>query len=467
MTAALREQSPYLQGNFAPIETEITACDLEVTGELPGDLEGIFVRNSPNPRYTPRGDYHWFDGDGMIHGVEIANGTATYRNRFVRTAGLAADEDAGESLWTGILEPPDFSHPGGPYKDTANTDLVYHNGRLLALWWLGGQPYVIGLPGLDTCGIETFGGNLKTGLSAHPKVDPVTGEMMFIDYQPVPPYLTYGVISADGELVHQAPIELDGPRLQHDIAITPDYSVLMDMSLMWDPEALAAGQVRLEFFEDIPTRFGIIPRRGGNDDVVWFECEPCFMYHTVNAWEHDGRVTMIGCRIPRPVAGMAGQDAEFPALARLSLEPYLHRWEFDLRTGIAKEEQLDDTLTEFPRMDNRILGRRSQYAYSQRVAPGSELRFDGVVKYDTERDTQRVHEYPDGRFGGETVFAPAGDGEDRGYLLTFVADEASGESELYVIDAQNVEEDPVARLRIPQRVPYGYHTWWVGAAGLE
>ncbi|MET1048437.1 MAG: carotenoid oxygenase family protein, partial [Acidimicrobiales bacterium] len=133
-------RSPYLSGSYEPVQTEITA-DLEVVaGALPDDLAGCFVRNSSNPRFEPEGRYHWFDGDGMVHGVHLGNGTATYRNAYVRTAGLADDEAAGRCLTTGILEQPDLSRPGGPWKDTANTDLVFHAGQLLAVWWLGGEP---------------------------------------------------------------------------------------------------------------------------------------------------------------------------------------------------------------------------------------------------------------------------------------------------------------------------------------
>ena len=149
--------SPYLSGNYAPVHTEITAADLRLDGDIPRDLDGMFVRTGSNPRFTPRGRHHWFDGDAMLHGVHFAGGRATYRNRWVRTSAFVAEEQAGQPLWTGVTERPDFTNPRGPFKDTSNTDLVYHAGRLLTLWWLGGEAYVVDVPSLETRGTETWG----------------------------------------------------------------------------------------------------------------------------------------------------------------------------------------------------------------------------------------------------------------------------------------------------------------------
>jgi carotenoid cleavage dioxygenase len=464
------ERSPYLEGSFAPVHTEITAHDLPVIGELPSDLEGMFIRTGSNPMFSPAGRYHWFDGDGMLHGVHFANGAATYRNRWIRTEGLATEEGEGRALWTGIREPADFTRPGGPYKDTANTTITYHAGKLLAQWWLGGASYVVDLPSLETVGIEDFGGGLSGGMSAHPKVDPGTGELMFIDYAPVPPYLTYGVVGADGVLKHETPIELPGPRLQHDIAITPNWSILLDMSMMWDPDLLAKGRIRNGFFRDKPTRLGLIPRYGTNSDVRWFDAEPFFMYHTINAWEHGDEIVLTGCRMANPLLNDPNNpvtDRVIPAIATLRLEPNLHEWRINTSSGLVKEEILDETLGEFPTMDDRSLGRPTRITFMPRVAEHSSLLFDGLMVYDDDV-MSASYSYPTGWFGGEAAFGArtgASSREDDGYLCTFVAEEATGTSELYVFDAARVGDGPVARLPIPQRVPTGYHTEWV--AGTE
>jgi carotenoid cleavage dioxygenase len=463
--------TPYLSGNYAPVHDELELRHLQVAGEIPRDLAGVFVRNSPNPRYAPIGRHHWFDGDGMIHTVTFEDGEATSRNRWIRTRGFVAEADAGRALWSGVTERPDFTNPNGPWKDTANTDVVFHAGKLLATWWLGGEPYHVDLPGLETHGTETFGGRVRA-MSAHPKVDAVTGEMMFFDHKPMPPYLTYGVVGADGTLAHRVEIPLPGPRLQHDIAITERHTILLDMSMMWDPALLAQGRTKVGFFRDKPTRFGILPRHGAASEIRWFAASPCYMYHTVNAWEEGDRVVLVGCKIEDPLAedAEAGprRRADVPTIGFLRLEPAFHRWTFDLGTGRVTEERLDDALAEFPRMDNRVLGRRSRYSYHQRLAPAPTLLFDGVIKYDLERGGSAVHAYPRGWFGGETVFAPrvGSRAEDDGYLVTFVCEEATGQSEAWVLDASRPEAPPLARVAIPRRVPTGFHAWWVSAEDL-
>jgi carotenoid cleavage dioxygenase len=397
-----------LSGNYAPIATEIATEPLEVIGALPRDLRGTFVRIGANPRFAPKGRHHWFDGDGMLHAVHFEEGRARYRNRWVRTRAFVEEERAGHPLWSGVTERPDFTNPRGPFKDTANTDVVHHAGKLLALWWLGGEPYHVALPSLETCGVETFGGPPRT-ISAHPKVDPVTGEMMVFDYKPYPPYLSYGVVDRHGTLTHWTTIDLPGPRLQHDMAITERHTLLFDMSMMWDPELLARGQTRVRFFRDRPSRIGVLPRHAPGREVRWFETSPFYMYHSINAWDAgDDRIVLLGCKIEHPLAGDPDNPRSVvaPTIGFLRLAPSLTRWTIDLRAGSVKEERLDDTSAEFPRMDNRVLGRASRYTYAPRIAAAPTLLFDGVIQYDTDRGTQRTHRYPQGWFGGETPFAP-------------------------------------------------------------
>lgn len=459
------EVPPYLSGNYAPVHTEVSVRDLRVIGEIPRDLAGTFVRNGANPRFRQEGRHHWFDGDGMLHAVQFEDGRAAYTNRWVRTAAFLAEEKAGKSLWRGVSERPDFTNPSGPFKDSSNTDVVYHGGRLLSLWWLGGAAYVVKLPNLETCGTETWGGKMPT-VSAHPKVDAVTGELLLFDYKPFPPYLTYAVVAPTGEVVHHTTIDFPGPRLQHDLAITEHYTLFFDMTMMWDPELLAMGKTKVKFFRDKPGRIGILPRYAPGSDIRWFETSPFYMYHTINAWEEGDKVVLIGCKIDAPLVGDPANPArDVPSIGFLRLEPCLYRWELDLSTGAVKECQLDDALSEFPRMDNRALGRKTRYSYNQRFANAPTLLFDGVIKYDIEKNSSTAHSYPHGSFGGEVVFAPriGSTAEDDGYLVTFVVDEASGKSEAWVLDAKNVEAPPLARVEIPQRVPTGYHAWWVPA----
>jgi len=292
----------------------------------------------------------------------------------------------------------------------------------------------------------------------------------FIDYGPVPPYLRYGVVSPNGRVEHLTAVELPGFRLQHDIALTQRYAVLFDMSMTWDPAALRQGRAKLEFFREQPSRIGLIPRRGRGSDVRWFEVEAFFMYHTIAAWDEGDEVVLIGRRIADPTGhgpvGRRGRRA--PLLGHLRLEPCLHEWRLHLRTGAVRETQLDDRLAEFPRINDTRLGTRPRYSYSGRFADSPTLLFDGIVKYDLDTGTADELAYPAGWYGGEPSFAPSLRGsaeEDAGYLLTFVTEEATGCSELYVIDAATLEV--AARIEIPQRVPTGYHTRWIGSEELQ
>lgn len=462
----------YLEGPYAPVFEEITARDLEVQGEIPRDLTGTFVRNGANPKLPPKGRYHWFDGDGMLHAVELANGKASYRNRFVRTKALNAEIEAGEPLWTGILEPVDLKNPRGPFKNTANTDLVFHAGKLLALWWQSGLPYQIRLPDLETCGEELFGKDHKAGISAHPKVDPRTGEMMFIAFgQMRPPFLQYGVIDAKGELAHFVPIEsVPGPRYQHDIAITEHFTILMDLPMYADPEMLKVGKSRVRFFREQPARFGLIPRYGRDADVKWFNAEACYVYHTINAWEEgppdDPEVVMVGCRIADPLMGDPRNPTSthpIPSIGLQRLEPYLHEWRFHLKTGAVRERRLGDVMVEFPRMDNRLLGVKSRYSFNPKVAHAPTVLFEGLIKHDFVSGKDTTHLYPEGWSAGEAVVCPreGSTGEDDAYVVTFAIEHASGRSELWIWSARDFGGAPLARVKIPQRVPAGYHAWWI------
>jgi carotenoid cleavage dioxygenase len=241
--------------------------------------------------------------------------------------------------------------------------------------------------------------------------------------------------------------------------------------MRWDPALLAQGRVRVVFPRDVPARIGVIPQRGQGAEVRWFEAEPCYMYHAINAWEEGDEVVLVGCRIADPLVGDPGMSPDIrpaPSIGYLRLEPYLHEWRLDLRTGALRERRLDDALGEFPRIDDRRLGVQSRYVYDPHIAETSELRFDGVMKYDLETGRRHLHRYPADTFGGEVCFAPrrGAEAEDDGYLLTFLAHEATGASELLVLDARDVTGEPVARVRIPARVPTGFHAQWITADEL-
>ena len=448
--------NPYLMGPYAPVDDERTDLDLRVLGTLPPELNTLFVQDSPNPRLPPRGAYHWFDGDGMVHGVHIQGGRASYRNRWIQTQGLAEELAANQALYPGIMMP---FEPGQPKdKDTANTDLVFHNGKLLALWWLGGAPYHLSVPELETVGkLE-----LPCGVAAHAKTDPRTGELIFFDYDPYEaPYMRYGVLDAQGALVTLQDAELPRPALLHDLHFTERYTILMDFPMWWDVDKLAQGKRRVRFDGEQPARFGIVPRRGGT--IRWFEAPGCYCYHAVNAWEEGDTVVLHACRIQDPVPRLRPEDEpDVPRLAFLRMEPYLHEWRFDMKTGAVSERRLSDTPTEFPRANDSRLGVETRYSWHPRVAREGTLLFDACVKMGGPEEV--VHTYGEGCVGGETVFVPrpGATDEDDGWVLAFVTDRPGEQSEVRVLDGATM--DLVARILIPRRVPIGFHAHHVEPA---
>lgn len=462
--------SPYLQGSYAPIEDECEAVNLPVEGALPRELHGMYVRNGPNPRFEVQGRYHWFDGDGMVHGVELGDGSARYSNRYVRTKAYDVETEAGDSQWQGIMERARVDHPHGPDKDTANTDLIWHAGTLLSTWYLGGTPYGLEVPSLRTKGPAHPVGH-NGGMAAHPKVDPTTGELIFFDFSlRARPYLHYGVADAQGRLTHWVPIDVPAPSFFHDLAITKNYTILLDLPMLWDPVKLAQGKRRISFNPELPTRFGVLPRHAERDEVQWFSVPSCYIYHTINAYEDGDSIVMTACRVENPLPGNRPEGSKPCArLEFLELEPLLHRWRLDLKTGEAQQEQLDDVATEFPRINDGWLGRRNRYSYNPRCAPESTLLFDGILKYDLDSGKSRSHVLPDGHCCDEPVFVqrPGSSEEDDGWLTTFVHDRREGTSALWVLDAQQIEDPPIARMAVPRRVPIGFHAAWVPGEALE
>ncbi|WP_313885785.1 carotenoid oxygenase family protein [Fodinicola feengrottensis] len=391
----------------------------------------------------------------------------------VRTKAFQAESEAGKALWTGVMESPRGNPFGNAHglglKDNANTDVIFHRGKVLTTWYLCGSPYAIDPLSLETLGAEDFLGTLVGDLMAHPKVDERTGELFWFDYGPRPPFMRYGVVSADGKVTHVTNVDLPGPRLPHDMAITENYAILMDLPLIQDMQAARQGRHKIIFDRSLPARFGVLPRYGNGSQVRWFEANPCYIYHVVNSWESGEEIVLDVCRVTRPHPRADALTPLAKMLSYLRLDAQLHRYRFNLRTGQTSETPLDDDNTEFPTVDARTVGKRSRYAYNVHISPESTLLFDGLVKYDTETGGKTSWSFGAGRWGSEAPFAPR-DGstsDDDGYLVTFVQDEGENRSELDIFDAADVSAGPVARVLLPQRVPLGFHATWVRADQLR
>ncbi len=467
---------PYMNGPWKPLESEYDASEMEVIGKIPTDIDGVYVRNSENPVHQPIGRYHPFDGDGMIHLMRFHNGTATYRNRFVRTRGFVAEQEAGHALWAGLMEDPRKGlRPGGcaqgGLKDSSSTDVVVHAGQILSTFYQCGEGYRLDPYTLEQHGCASW--VPIDGVSAHTKVDEATGELLFFNYSKYPPYMHYGVVDRAGELAHMIPVPLPGPRLPHDMAFTKNYAILNDFPLFWDPELLQEGVHAVRFFPDMPSRFGIVPRRGKTEDVRWFEAAPTYVLHWLNAYEEGDEIVLDGYfeDNPQPKSRPDAPEGFGRMMAYLDqelLHPRLHRWRFNLKTGKTTEERLDNRDLEFGMFNQRYAGRKYRYAYSAVPKPGWFL-FTGLVKHDLESGTSTQLDFGPGRYGSESPFVPriGAKDEDDGYLISFIIDMNVDRSECVVVDAKDIAAGPVCRIVLPHRISSGTHSTWASAADIE
>ncbi|QNA71456.1 apocarotenoid-15,15'-oxygenase [Streptomyces sp. So13.3] len=467
------DDHPYRTGPWRPQTTEWRADDLEVTGEIPADLEGVYLRNTENPVHPAISLYHPFDGDGMIHVVGFRDGKAFYRNRFVRTDGFAAEQEAGKALWAGIAERPALSLRADGWgartrmKDASSTDIVVHAGQALSSFWQCGDLYRLDPLTLETIGKSPWAPDW--GVSAHTKVDELTGELLFFSYATEAPYLRYGVVGPDNRLKHLTDVPLPGPRLPHDMAFTENYAILNDFPLFWDPALIAQGKYASRFHRDLPSRFGVVPRYG--TEVRWFEADPTYVLHFANAYE-DGDEIVIdgfhqGCPEPADPRGEGVYQRMFRFLALERMETRLHRWRLNLVTGQVKEERLSERFTEFGMINPNLGGQPYRYTYAATQRPGWFL-FDGIVKHDLHTGSEERYALPEGVYGSETAMAPrpGATAEDDGYLVTLTTDVNADRSECLVFDAARLTDGPIARVRLPERISSGTHSTWAAGSAL-
>jgi carotenoid cleavage dioxygenase len=429
----------YLNGRLTPVPDEISVVDLPVDGTLPTELTGRYFRNGPNP--LPGQDPgHWFTGAGMLHGIRLRDGRADwYRNRWVKTTALAGASFVGPS---GI----DLA------AVTANTSVIRHADRIMALVEAG-LPYEV-TPELETVGPRDFGGRLTTAMTAHPKRDPVTGELHFFGYGMRPPFLTYHRLSATGELITSHVVDVPGSTMMHDFAITERHVIWLDLPVVFDLELVGRG-LPFRWDDAYGARLGVMPLGGG--ETRWFEVDPCYIFHVGNAYESaDGRIVLEAVRYSRggfattwPRLGGAA-PAGSAASAGTPADGTLHRWLIDPSGGAVTETPLDDREVEFPTVNDGRRGRPTRCLYT--------VSDSAIIKYDTRTGGSQIRDL--GKAPGEAVFVPAADGraEDDGWLLSIVTDYSGSASELLVLDAATVEA--VAAVRLPRRVPTGFHGNW-------
>jgi carotenoid cleavage dioxygenase-like enzyme len=457
--------SPYLSGRFAPIHDEVDARDMEVEGEIPTDLNGTFIRNGANPQFTPLGSYTYpMEGDAMLHSVSLEGGTARYRNRFVRTKGFLAESRAGHPLFGGLMTPAfvdptllgEDPDPGWPFRLDPFINVIRHDQGYLALGE-GVPPYLV-TGELDTVGLFDFGGALTAGMTAHPKRDPVTGELVSFCYGVEEPFLTWAAIGADGSMV-RAPTPVDGvdrSYMIHDFAVTEHFAVFVLGPTTLDMEAMMSGGQVLQWSPELGTRIALVDRTG-TAPTRWFSAEAFWVWHLANAFEDGDQVKVDFPQWSAPGLGLQGDT---PITGRVV------RVELGLSSGQLSLTEIDGTASEFPRIDDRRIGQSYRYAVMAAQSDRSGLtsgEHDVLVRHDLLTG-KRERMQSDAALG-ETVFAPREGATEEldGYYITFGTSLTDGRSSLYIWDAVGLEAKPRAMIVLPQRVPHGLHGNWFPA----
>jgi carotenoid cleavage dioxygenase len=496
-----QSRNPYLEGFLAPVRAEVTATDLPVTGHIPEHLDGRYLRNGPNPaEEVDPATYHWFTGDGMVHGVALRDGKACwYRNRWVRTARVCAT--LGEPA-------PTSSDPrAGMLSLGANTNVLAHAGKTLALIEAGVANYEL-TDELDTVGTCDFDGTLPGGYTAHPHRDPATGELHAVSYSFARGRtVQYSVIDTRGHARRTVDIEVSGSPMMHDFSLTDKYVVIYDLPVTFDPvQVLPAsvpgwmrlparlvmqslvGRVRMPgpiaamanrdtrrseglpyaWNPNYPARIGVMPREGTNRDVRWFDIEPCYVYHPLNAYSEmrDGAEVLV-LDVVR-YSRMFDRDRRGPG----DTLPSLDRWTVNLATGGVASECRDDRSQEFPRINETLLGRRHRFGYTVGIeggflAAGGSDTSTPLYKHDYAAGSAVVAALDPDLLMGEVVFVPnpptrGARAEDDGILMGYGYHRGRDEGQLLLLDAQTLES--MATVHLPQRVPMGFHGNWAASA---
>jgi len=460
--------------NFAPVALERDIAALPVRGSLPRELSGTLFRNGPNPQF-PVPPRHWFLGDGMLHAFTLRDGKVSYRNRYVRTPKWLAEHDAGRALFAGFGQklpdaPPGATADGG----VANTNVVWHGGRLLALEEAH-LPTEVDPADLATRGYWNGGGRFGGPFTAHPKIDPVSGELIFFGYNASGPFTTgmsYGTIAADGVVAKLERFAAPYASMVHDFIVTERHVLFPILPLTGSMERARSGRPPYAWEPDKGAYVGVMRRGGSPADMAWFRSEACYVFHVMNAWEE-------GDRILADVMEMA-EPPLFPhpdgsPTDRSKNHARLTRWTFDLGGGTDafKREQLGELAGEFPRIDDRRCGlayRHGWYVCASpdwSVAAGDDgVAFNGIAHADAATGRHRFHFLPAGDVTSEPVFVPrtADSPEGDGWLLAVIWRAREGRSDLAVFDAAEVDAGAIATVELPWRVPFGFHGNWVAAA---
>jgi carotenoid cleavage dioxygenase-like enzyme len=444
--------NPFLTANFAPVQTENVIYDLPVKGSIPEELNGRFLRIGPNPAPGSAGkNYHWFMGTGMVHGLRLEGGKAKwYRNNYVITDAVA-----------GILKKNKLMRPRQVRGGSVNTNVLAIGGELYALVEAGEMP--VKLDGdLESQSYSDFGGSLEAGFSAHPRKDPVTGNLHAITYAPGRAHLDYLVVDKTGQSKKVAQLKAPHQPLIHDTAITRSFVVVLDLPVTFSLLLAASGTFPYTWNRKQQPRIGLLPRddnQSESREIRWFEAPSCFVYHILNAYEKGDQV------IIDVVKNALNFEAKF--FDHNHKAPSLVRWTIDLSTSKVSEQILCEYPVEFPRLNDKFVGEANRYGYTATMTENLEL--GPTYKHDLVTGETQIHDYGPGRSSLEPVFVARQNAveEDDGFIISYVHDRDTDKSEVVILDAQDFTGEPLASIQLPVRVPYGFHGNWIADGELR
>ena len=456
---------PQLTGNFAPIRMECDLDDVIIRGEIPRDLSITYYRNGPDPQFPPKADHHWFAGDGMLHMFVIEDGRVRYRNRWVRTVKWQLERRERRSLYNPFNPMDNDPITQGVDEDgLANTNVVWHGGKLLALEE-GHPPFEIDPQTLASKGAWRFGGKFEGPMTAHPKMDPKTGEMLFFGYMVggmFSPGMSYQTVDADGALTRSERFDAPFASMVHDFITTDEHVVFPIFPATGSMERAMSGQPPLAWEPDKGTHVGVMRRDGSVAEMRWFETDPCYVFHPMNAYTEGNRIVAHVMQFEE-VPLFPHADGSPPDPKKASAR--LCEWTIDLadNSNGVQRRYLDDITGEFPRLDERFAGGRYRHGYYGASIGGPDgLGFNALAHQDFAAGKRNAYVLPEGDVTGEPVFVPRSEGaqEGDGYLLSVVYRGRENRSDLVFLDAQNLADGPIACAELPHRVPFGFHGNW-------
>lgn len=401
----------------------------------------------------------------MIHAFHIENGRVSYRNRWVRTKKWQLEHEAGKSLFS-ALNPMDVdpSVQGVVTDGVANTNIVWHGGKLLALEEAH-APFELDPVTLQSKGPWTFDEALVGPMTAHPKIDPVSGEMIFFGYSAdgmLSNKMSVHICDRDGRLVSSQFFDAPYAAMVHDFMVTEDYILFPIQPLTASLDRAMKGLPAFAWEPEKGNQIGVMPRRGKVEDIRWFQHDASFVFHPMNAHNAGDLIT---CDVAE-----YGQAPLFPNPDGSKGDPAkmwakLTRWTFDLagNTNDYKVEAIDDAASEFGRLDERYACHDYRYGYMLRQEAGdSSVNFNSIAKVDHQTGGIESYQMGEEMASGEAIFVPKSDSasEGEGYLLANVYDRTIDKSHLVILDAQNPSAGPLARAFLDHRVPFGFHGNW-------